>query len=151
MPESPSDRRSEAWFSGIKTSPAGIETWFVIPIRRNSEPKDQHVAMLWGLLRNEVYKAAGGWTGPECTRVIRDLELLPGGWVNPATGKPQDDESRKYTVLVEESKVNDLAQVLARATNSFDQLAILFVVQGEGRNVLQDLEKGYLEGDPASG
>jgi hypothetical protein len=36
-----------------------IETWFVMPTVRNSDKK-KHVAILWGLLREEIYGVAGG-------------------------------------------------------------------------------------------
>ena len=111
-----------------------------------------HVATLWGLLREEVYQVAGGWSGPKkVIAVIEDVEDVPGGWRDPATGKCSEDESRKYTVMIERKKVDELREVLARVANSFDQDDILFVVQGEDRSVKREPGKGFLKGDPAGG
>jgi len=130
---------------------ARIETWFLIPLVRNSDQK-AHAVTLWGQLRDEVYQVAGGWSGPKrVIAVIEDVELVPGGWKDPTTGKCSEDESRRYTVLVAKSNVEELASVLARAANSFDQDEILFVVQGEDHSVKRDLGKGFLKGDPAGG
>ena len=130
---------------------ARIETWFLIPLVRNSDQKP-HVATLWGSLRDEVYAVAGGWSGPKkVVAVIEDVALVPGGWRDPATGKCSEDESRKYTVLIARSQVDKLSEVLVRAANSFDQEEILFLVQGGDRSVKRDPNKGFLMGDPAGG
>jgi hypothetical protein len=127
-----------------------IETWFLIPLVRNSDKK-AHAATLWGQLRDEVYQVAGGWSGPTTVTVIKEVEPVPGGWRDPTTGKCSEDESRKYTVLIAKSSVDDLARVLGRAANSFDQDEILFVVQGEDHSVKRDIGLGFLKGDPAGG
>jgi hypothetical protein len=130
---------------------ARIETWFLIPLVRNSDQKP-HVGTLWGSLRDEVYAVAGGWSGPKkVVAVIEDVALVPGGWRDPATEKCSEDESRKYTVLIAKSQVGKLSEVLVRAANSFDQEEILFLVQGGDRSVKRDPSKGFLMGDPAGG
>jgi hypothetical protein len=124
-----------------------IETWFVIPLVRNSDKK-RHMAPLWGLLRAELYRAAGGEASKRV--VLEDVEESPGSWKDPATGKPVRDKSRKYTVVIERQKAETvLRAVLERAANSFDQDEILFLVQGTDRSVKRDHNKGFLEGDPA--
>src|SRR3989442_684160 len=110
------------------TPPGRIETWFLIPIRRNSD-KQLHVATLWSNLREEISALAEGLSGPTGVVVIKDVELVEGSWTNPKTGKREEDESRKYTVMLSESKVENLRNVLDRAANSFDQDEILFVVR----------------------
>ena len=128
-----------------------IETWFLVPLVRNSDKK-KHVGTLWGALRAEVYQIAGGWSGPKkVIAVIEDVDLVPGGWRDKTTGKCSQDQSRKYTVMIERSKIQGLAEVLVRAANSFDQQEILFVVQGEDHSVRRDPNKGFLKGDPAGG
>ena len=105
-----------------------IGTWFLIPLVRSSNGQP-HVVELWRCLREEVYGIAGGWTGPESVKVLRKGDPVPGGWRNPKTGAPEEDESRKHTVIVPRSKVGALREVLLRAANSFDQKEILFMVQ----------------------
>lgn len=124
------------------------ETWFLIPLVRNSD-KRLHIVTLWSCLRDELYTLAGGWSGPQ--RVIALIEAVPGGWRDPATGRCSEDESRKYTVLVPASEFGALSELLVRAANSFDQDEILFVVQGEDRSVKRDPSKGFLAGDPEGG
>ena len=126
-----------------------IETWFLIPILRDSD-KQPHRVTLYTALRRELYDVAGGISGPT-TVVIENIELVPGSWQDPETGLPSGDESRKYTVIIARSTVPLLEEVLARAANSFDQKEILFVVQGIDRSVRKDPAKGFLREDPAGG
>ena len=126
-----------------------IGTWFLIPLRRSSD--DQlHVVELWRCLREEVYAIAGGWTGPESVKVLRKDDPVPGGWRSP-TGAREEDESRKYTVIIPRSHVEALREVLLRAANSFDQKEILFMVQEVKQSVRLDPSQGFLKGDPAGG
>src|SRR5436190_14701172 len=105
-----------------------IETWFVIPLVRNSNKKP-HVALLWGCLRAELYRVAGGEARKRV--VLEDVEESSGSWKNPTTSKPVRDKSRKYTVVIERQNAETvLRAVLERAANSFDQDEILFLVQG---------------------
>src|SRR5438034_4378171 len=131
-------------------APGRIETWFLIPIVRDSD-KRTHVATLWGNLREEIFALAGGLSEPAGVVVIKDLELVKGSWKETETAAPEGDESRKYTVVLAESKVDDLRNVLYRAANSFDQKEILFLARGEDRTVRRDSTKGFLKGDPAGG
>lgn len=129
-----------------------IETWFLIPLVRDSEPTRQHVATLWGLLRDEIYRVAGGWTGPSEVIALREVRAIPGGWEEDPTPRTcREDVSRRYTVMIEEKRVPDLQEVLVRAANSFDQRVIQFVVLGRDRSVKRDETKGFLKGDPAGG
>jgi len=134
-----------------------IETWCVIPMVRNSAPKAKHRATLWGHFRAEIYEAIGGVSGPTsvmiepAAHVMEGYEPVPGGWRNPKTGREETDLSRKYTMIVERSRVDALRSVLERAANSFDQEEILFLVQGADRSVKRDPTKGFLKGDPAGG
>ena len=95
-------------------------------------------------------RAAGGESRKRV--VLEDMELWPGSWKNPVTGKPVRDTSTKYTVIIEREKADTvLPGVLERAANSFDQEEILFLVQGIDRSVKRDPDKGFLKGDPAGG
>jgi len=130
---------------------ARVETWFVIPLVRNSDRRPHDVA-LWGLLREEVYEVAGGVSGPRrVIALIEDVEPLPGSWRDLATGKPVEDESRKYTVIVAREKLDELRAIMERAANSFDQDEVLFVVQGVDQSVKRDPSKGFLKDDPSGG
>ena len=126
-----------------------IETWFVIPIVRNSD-RQPHIAELWSCLRKEIYGVAGGLSGPKHV-LIEDIEPVAGSWRDPATGDEIPDESRKYTVVIAESRVDALREVLERAANSFAQEEILFMVKGEDQSVRRDPSKGFLHGDPSAG
>ncbi len=133
------------------------ESWFLIPLVRDSD-RCPHSATLWGLLRDEVYAVAAGWSGPtsvvaikESVRVVENVEAVPGGWKDLITGRLTEDESRKYTVLIPRDQVEVRREVLARAANSFDQAEILFVVRGLDRTVKRDPAKGFLKGDPSEG
>lgn len=49
---------------GVPNSPElRIETWFLIPMVRNSNRR-QHAQHLWGALRQEIYELFKGWLGP---------------------------------------------------------------------------------------
>ncbi len=101
------------------------------------------------LSRAEIHGVSSGWTGPQRVRrdpLIENVKTLPGGWTEPITGKVVTDESRKYTVLVPEDRIEDLRAVLGRAANSFDQEEILFVARGVERSVRRTAEDGLLAG-----
>jgi len=131
-------------------TPERIETWFLIPILRDSDRK-LHRATLYELLHSELFDIAGGLSGPKSVSIILDPELVPGSWRDPGKRKPTGDESRKYTVLILRERLSALREVLERAANSFDQKEILFVVQGVDQSVQRDLLRGFLKGDPAGG
>jgi hypothetical protein len=124
-----------------------VEAWFVIPLVRESNKKQPHNALLWGCLRAELYRAAGGETRKRI--FLEDVERSKGSWNNPETGKAVQDTSRKYTVIIDRHRADTvLREVLERAANSFDQDEILFLVQGVERSVKRDRTKGFLDGDP---
>ena len=83
-----------------------IETWFVLPTVRNSD-KQTHRSTMWGLLRAELYAVAGGESWKRV--MLEELSPTKGGWKNPATGKAVRDTSRKYTMIVEETKAQTVA------------------------------------------
>jgi hypothetical protein len=139
--------RGGGWMS--TESEGRIETWFVVPIVRNSN-RQAHIAELWSHLRREIYDIAGGFSGPKQV-IIEDIESVAGSWRDPATGAEVPDESRKYTVVIAQSRVGALREVLERAANSFDQEEILFMVKGEEQSVRRDPSKGFLHGDPSAG
>lgn len=127
-----------------------IECWFLLPLLRNSD-HELHPVELWGIFRRNLQELFQGWSGPvdvvkERIRAIQDVSSVPGGWV-PEADKVIEDESRKYTVIIPSSRVEELRGLLEKAANSFDQEEILCIVQGIDRSVPKKQSAGFLDGD----
>lgn len=128
------------------TSDRLVTCWFVIPIVRNSNRNKKHPPVLWRLLEDALCREiSSGLTGPRTFFGYEDVELLPGVWIPER--KRIEDESRKYTVFVPESRIEQLRSLLKRAANSFDQLSIALDVRGDPEFVVPEPEQkdGFLE------
>ena len=108
---------------------------FLIPLVRDSDRR-QHVPVLWRRLLKGLMTSFGGFTGPE---------TVSGTWTPPGGGEPVTDLSRKYTVAVEEHRVDELRSLLRRAGNSFDQRVIYLEVAGFAEELEVRPEHGYLD------
>ena len=130
-----------------------IECWFLIPILRNSVPREKHPTELWDVFHKclrDLFHALSGPVDVFRERVkIRAIEYVrktPGSCPNEQ-GEIINDESRKYTLLIAEHKVDDLREFLEKVANSFDQDEILCVVRGVKKSVLRRKQAGFLDGD----
>jgi len=101
-----------------------LECSFLVPIRRDKEISDGklHPERKWRWLNEGLFELFGGHT------------LAPGfyqgQWLNPKSGVPIADESRKYIVAVPRKRVDELRQLLAEACTAFQQQAIYLSVAG---------------------
>jgi len=119
-----------------------VECSFLIPIVRDSD-RAPHPPIVWRLLQDAIRGAfPQGHSGPEL--MYKDVETVPGEYVEDATKKIVRDESRRYTVAIPRSKLDDLRQLLRRAANTFDQKAIYLAVAGEVEFVTPRPEDGML-------
>src|SRR5688572_25916571 len=101
-----------------------VECAFLIPIRRDKNLSDgkPHRPGLWDRLRDELQERFGGWTlAPG---------LYTGGYIDPDTGEPVTDRSRKYTVALARHRIDDLRQLLAQVCKDFKQKCIYLSVAG---------------------
>jgi hypothetical protein len=76
--------------------------------------------------------------------VYRDVESVPGEYVEDATKRIVRDESRRYTIAISRSKLEDLRRLLRSVANTFDQKAIYLSVAGEVEFVMPRSEDGML-------
>jgi hypothetical protein len=76
--------------------------------------------------------------------MYKDVETVAGEYVEDATKKIVRDESRRYTVAIPRSRLDDLRQLLRKAANTFDQKAIYLSVAGEVEFVTPKPEDGLL-------
>jgi hypothetical protein len=105
-----------------------VQCEFFVPVKRNSDKKP-HQPLAWTLLGNEIRRAfPAGHSGPET--FYRGDAFVPGEYENDPKESPIQDISRRYVLAIPESKVDDLRQLLARAANTFDQLAMYLAVKG---------------------
>jgi hypothetical protein len=119
-----------------------IQCEFFIPIVRNSD-KQPHQATAWNLLGNEIRRVfPAGHSGPET--FYRGEALLPGEYEGSPGEPPIKDESRRYLLAIPPSKVDDLRQLLRKAANTFDQMAIYLSVKGDVEFVEPTENDGYL-------
>ncbi len=128
-----------------KGEPRLVDCYFLVPIRRNSDRK-LHSRLLWRDLRQALRASFGGSSGPRKIFAFREVELMPGEWVQGQTGKVIQDESRKYHVAVPEEHVTTLRGILRKVANSFDQECIFLSVAGIVEYVERRPEEGFLEG-----
>ena len=137
-------RRAAGEGAGKKT-PRLVDCYFLVPIRRNSDRR-LHSRLLWRDLRQALRTSFGGSSGPRRIFAFREVELMPGEWVQGQTGKVIEDESRKYHVAVADDQVAALRGILRRVANSFDQECIFLSVAGIVEYVERRPEEGFLEG-----
>jgi len=118
---------------------------FLIPVVRDSDRRP-HPAIVWRLLKEELIRRFGSLTGPETVIYYLNPDPVPGEWLPSELEDPVEDKSRKYTIAIPSSRVDELRSLLRRAGNSFDQRAIYLEVAGYAELVEVDPEDGYLEG-----
>jgi len=117
---------------------------FLIPVVRDSDRKP-HPAIVWRLLQDALLTTFGGVTGPEEVIYYRTADPVKGVWSPGAAQAPIEDRSRKYTVAIPESRVEDLRILLRKAGNSFDQQAMYLEVAGFAEFLQVRLEDGFLD------
>lgn len=98
--------------------PTLAECHFLIPVRRdaNLSDGDLHATTAWEWLENELFvKFEGGTIAPgEQTGFYRDAD----------TGQRVDDPSRKFTVAVNDDRLDELRALLQTACSVFQQKCI---------------------------
>ena len=106
-----------------------LECSFLIPIVRDSD-RAPHPPIVWRSLQDAIRAAfPRGHSGPEL--IYKDVETVPGEYVEEATLRIVGDVSRRYTVVIPRAKLDDLRDLLRRVANTFDQKAIYLSVAGE--------------------
>ena len=76
--------------------------------------------------------------------MYKDVESVTGEYVETATKKIVRDESRRYTVAISRSNLENLRQLLRKAANTFDQKAIYLSVAGEVEFAMPKPDDGML-------
>ena len=98
---------------------------------------------MWRLLQDAIRAAfPQGHSGPEL--LYKDVVTVPGEYVEDATKKVVRDQSRRYTIAISRSKLEELRRLLRRAANTFDQKAIYLSVAGEVEFVTPRPDDGTL-------
>ncbi len=117
-----------------------VECHFFVPLVRNSD-RNPPPPLAWRLLWAPLYQRFGGRSGPESIYVA--IRPTPGEYTG-LHGDRIEDQSYRYFVAVERSRVNELRELLKRVANTFDQEAIYFSVQGAVTFVQATPADGYL-------
>lgn len=119
-----------------------VQCEFFVPIVRNSD-KQPHQPMAWILLGNEIRRAfPAGHSGPET--FYRGDALVPGEYEDNPGEPPIEDASRRYLLAIPANKVDDLRQILRKAANTFDQLAMYLSVKGDVEFITPSESDGFL-------
>jgi hypothetical protein len=100
-----------------------LECSFLIPVHRDRNLSDgkPHRKTIWAWLEREL-SAFGGAT--------RAPHLYSGWYLDPDTGEPVADRSRKYFVAVSRARLDELRDLLRRACHEFCQKCIYLSVAG---------------------
>ena len=111
-----------------------LECSFLIPICRDAEVSDggEHEKWLWTWLDSELFGRFGGAT--------QAPGLYRGFDVDPDTKQRVDDECLKFFVALDESRVDDLRQLLKGACFMFQQKCVYLNVGGRVELVMFDNE-----------
>jgi hypothetical protein len=101
-----------------------LECSFLIPIRRdiNLSDGEEHDPTDWDWFDDELFNRFGGMTYSP----VR----YQGDYVDPDTKARVHDESKKYVVALEESRVAELRHLLSAACVFFHQKCIYLGVAG---------------------
>jgi len=101
-----------------------LECSFLIPLRRDANLSDGeiHDLDLWDWLTTEIFNRFRGGTAAPGTYL--------GFYEDPQTRQRVADESYRYIVAVEESRVSELRQLLSAACVFFQQKCIYLSVAG---------------------
>jgi hypothetical protein len=106
-----------------------VQCEFFIPIVRNTD-KQPHQPKAWSELGSEIRRVfPAGHSGPET--FYRGDALVPGEYEDTPGETPIKDTSRRYLLAIPPNKVDELRQLLRKAANTFDQLAIYLSVKGD--------------------
>lgn len=119
-----------------------VECSFLVPLVRDSD-RVVHPPIAWSHFQDAMREAfPKGHTGPEV--MYKEVETVPGEYVDEAAKKVVGDVSRRYIVAIPRSKLEDLRQLLRKVANTFDQKAIYLSVAGEVEFVTPRPEDGML-------
>jgi len=119
-----------------------VECSFLVPLVRDSD-RVVHSPIAWSLFQDAMREAfPKGHSGPEM--MYKDVETVPGEYVDEAAKKVVGDVSRRYVVAIPRTKLEDLRQLLRKAANTVDQKAIYLSVAGEVEFVTPRSEDGML-------
>ena len=101
-----------------------LECSFLIPIRRDANLSDagEHDPKTWEWLSTEIFNRFRGGTGAP--------GMYQGFYEDPDTHQRVADESYKFFVAIEESRLPDLRQLLSAACVTFQQKCIYLSVAG---------------------
>ena len=100
-----------------------LECSFLIPVRRDRNLSDArlHSTRAWAWLERSLCEFGGA---------TRDTGLYEGWYVDPDTGQPVKDRSRRYLVALPRRKVGRLRGLLREACHVFRQKCIYLSVAG---------------------
>src|SRR2546427_12568291 len=92
--------------SNVSVEERLVECSFLLPIVRDSD-RAPHPPIVWRLLQDAIRTTfPQGHSGPEL--LYKDVETVPGEYVDDAAKTIVRDESRRYTVAIPRSKLDDL-------------------------------------------
>ena len=124
---------------------------FLVPVVRDSDRRPHHRS-LWRLLQDALLDAFGAVTGPELVLYYRRIEPVSGLWKPSRSETPVEDVSRRYSVAIPETQVDELRELLRRAGNSFDQRVMYLEVAGYAELLEVKPEDDFLRpGGPETG
>jgi hypothetical protein len=119
-----------------------VQCEFFVPIVRNSD-KQPHQPSAWNQLVDEIRRVfPAGHSGPET--FYRGDALVPGEYEDNPDEPPIEDTSRRYLLAIPPNKVDDLRQLLRKAANTFDQMAIYLSVKGDVEFITPGAHDGFL-------
>ncbi|REJ72010.1 MAG: hypothetical protein DWQ29_22205 [Planctomycetota bacterium] len=101
-----------------------VECGFLVPIRGDAALSDGsvHAPEQWEWLRAEIWSQFGG--------VTESPGLHVGFYQNPDTEEMVTDESRRFTVAVQEHEVDNLRDLMREACVMFCQKCIYLSIAG---------------------
>lgn len=101
-----------------------LECSFLIPICRDANLSDglPHASEIWEWLYDELVVRFQGVTFSPL--------IYRGTYLEPDTAERVSDESKKYTVAIEESRVDELRGLLTAACVFFEQKCIYLSIGG---------------------
>lgn len=119
---------------------------FLIPVVRDSDRKP-HAAIEWKFFQDELFRLSGGLQGPEEVLYYRKKDTVPGAWLPADSDSPVEDLCRRYTVVLEAGREDELRTFLRRVGNSFDQRVIYLEKSAVSVEFLAiEAADGFLEG-----
>lgn len=118
------------------------ECSFIIPLVRDTD-RMAHPPFAWSRFQDALRETfPKGHSGPEL--MYKEVETVPGEYVDEAAKKVVGDISRRYIVAIPRSDLDALRQLLRKAANTFDQKAIYLSIAGEVEFVIPRPEDGML-------